>query len=328
MAPDLSLLLGTTGVITGGDILSQKLSIGGPDGRVGLLNGALNPIFGTPSGVARHGTFNEGDASATREDFYLNEGDNIAFVPEYFKQMHRQAIEKGDGTYAPAAMREHFKNRYAASRARNSQFYFMVPSAFGVMGAYYFVPGFLSNGTIGLGGVANQASINSFYGAKPKTQNHWNNPDAEYEKVPERIPEQGWYRRATPMTVAEAAAGILDIYTYAKPAIGGAGADEAFIVGPALLPNNPQALSCFIYNSLYGNLPGELFNLVDLARGIVNTISSKIAPGYKALGCEFNFPDAPGQGASYREAYIEWRNANFGNTDLMVGGPWYKNSTA
>lgn len=82
------------------------------------------------------------------------------------------------------------------------------------MGAYYFISGFLSNGIIGAGGVANEASITSFYGAKPKDSSPkaWMNPNLEYTHVPERIPEQGWYRRATPMTIPEAAAGILDVY--------------------------------------------------------------------------------------------------------------------
>lgn len=55
MGADLSTLLATGGALDGGDILSQKMSIGGPDSRVGLLNGALNGIFGTPSGISGHG---------------------------------------------------------------------------------------------------------------------------------------------------------------------------------------------------------------------------------------------------------------------------------
>jgi hypothetical protein len=214
MGADLSSLLATGGAIDGGDILSQKMSIGGPDKRVGVLNGALNSIFGTPTGIAGHGKFNEGDASATRLDFYLNNGDNIVFVPELYKQMHQQALAKGDGTYSVSAIKEHFKNRYHDSRAANPQFYFNLPSAAVVMGAYYFIPGFMSNGTIGAGGVANEASITSFYGAKPKDSSPkaWMNPNLEYTHVPERIPEQGWYRRATPMTIPEVAAGILDVY--------------------------------------------------------------------------------------------------------------------
>lgn len=57
MGADLSTLLATGGAIDGGDILSQTMSIGGPDSRVGLLNVALNGIFGTPSGISGHGKF-------------------------------------------------------------------------------------------------------------------------------------------------------------------------------------------------------------------------------------------------------------------------------
>lgn len=56
MGAELSTLLAVSGAVDGGDILSQQMSIGGPDNRVGLLNGALNSIFGTPSGIAGHGT--------------------------------------------------------------------------------------------------------------------------------------------------------------------------------------------------------------------------------------------------------------------------------
>lgn len=55
MGDDLSSLLAVGGALDGGDIVSQKMSIGGPDERVGLLNGALNDILGTPSGIAGHG---------------------------------------------------------------------------------------------------------------------------------------------------------------------------------------------------------------------------------------------------------------------------------
>ncbi|POS81345.1 hypothetical protein DHEL01_v200275 [Diaporthe helianthi] len=293
MGADLSTLLATGGAIDGGDILSQQMSIGGPDKRVGLLNGALNDIFGTPSGISGHG-----DASATRNDFYLN-GDNISFQPELFKQLHQQALARGNGTYNVAAVKEHFKTRYAASKAANSQFYFNVPSAAVVMGAYYFIPGFFSNGTIGAGGVANEASITSFYGAKPDREDAWDDPELTYTThVPERIPEVGWYRRATPMTIAEAVGGILDVYLYALPAVGGAGADQSWVVGPVDLPNNVQGLSCFLYNAIYANFPSELYNSVALLETVVNAVSGLVAPGYKALGCDVNFPDAAGSEAT------------------------------
>ncbi|KAF2747959.1 hypothetical protein M011DRAFT_493875 [Sporormia fimetaria CBS 119925] len=327
MGADLGNLLASGGAIDGGDILSTKMSIGGPDPRVGILNGALNALLGTPTGIAGHGKFNEGDASATRLDFYLNNGDNIVFQPELFKQMHQAALLKGDGTYSAEAIKYHFKNRYEASRAANKQFYFNLPSAGVVMGAYYFIPGFFSNGTLGANGIANEASITSFYGAKPKdtSPNAWKNPNLEYTHVPERIPEQGWYRRTTPMTVAEAVGGILDVYLYAKPAIGGAGADQGFVAGPALIPNNPQALSCFFYNAIYANFPSELFNTVALVSSVVNFLSSSLVPGYKALGCKVDFPQASGIGSTYRETYEKWALQYTGEAKTKaVGSGWYK----
>jgi hypothetical protein len=210
--------------------------------------------------------------------------------------MHQQALAKGNGTYSVAAIKEHFKNRYAASRGENSQFYFNVPSAAVVMGAYYFIPGFFSNGTIGAGGVANEASVTSFYGAKPVRQdpNAWLDPDLNYTYVPERIPEAGWYRRATPMTVAEAVAGILDIYLYAMPQLGGSGAGQAWVAGPVVVPTNVQGFSCFLYNAIYANFPSELYNTFTLLQSVVNFVSGLVAPGFKALGCQVNFPDASG----------------------------------
>ncbi|KAF5646412.1 apo9 cpo9 [Fusarium tjaetaba] len=325
MGADLSALLAVGGAVVGGDILSQKMSIGGPDNRVGLLNGALNKIFGKPSGIAGHGKFNEGDASATREDFYLN-GDNISFKSGLFKQMHQQALAKGDGTYNVGAIKEHFKNRYRDSKAANKQFYFNVPSAAVVMGAYYFIPGFFSNGTIGAGGIANEASITSFYGAKPKRKNAWKDKDLEYTHVPERIPEHGWYRRATPMTIPEAVGGILDVYLYAQPALGGSGADGSWVVGPLDLPTDPQGLSCFLYNAIFANFPSELFNSVKLLQSILNGVSDALVPGYKALGCKVDFPDAKGSSASKKFAAYEKKYVGPAKTKAIGSGWQYRSS--
>lgn len=233
--------------------------------------------------------------------------------------MHQQALAKGNGTYSVDAIKEHFKNRYAASKAANKQFYFNLPSAGVVMGAYYFIPGFFSNGTIGAGGVANEASITSFYGAQPDRENAWQDPELTYTHVPERIPETGWYRRATPMTILEAVGGILDVYLYALPALGGSGADQSWVVGPLDVPDNPQALSCFLYNAIYANFPAELFNTVALLASVLNSVSGLLAPGYKALGCSVNFPDATGtEWDAYVKEYVGPAKTE------AIGSGWYK----
>lgn len=195
-------------------------------------------------------------------------------------------------------MKEHFKNRYATSRAANSKFYFNFPTAGVVMGAYYFIPAFFSNGTIGAGGVANEASVTSFYGARPDRPNAWDDPNLTYTRVPERIPEVGWYRRATPMTIAEIVGAILDFYLYAKPALGGTGADQSWVAGPPTVPSNVQGLTCFLYNSIFANFPSELYTSVPLLDTVVSAVSGLIAPGYKSLGCDANLPKATGVDAS------------------------------
>jgi hypothetical protein len=78
---------------------------------------------------------------------------------------------------------KHFLPRY---------FYFFPPQAALAIGATYFIDGFFSNGTIGAGGVANEASIAAFLGAQF-------NSDSSVSYVPEQIPSQGWYRRGNPV---------------------------------------------------------------------------------------------------------------------------------
>ncbi|KAB2571670.1 hypothetical protein DBV05_g9662 [Lasiodiplodia theobromae] len=323
MAPDLTSLLAVGGDINGGGILSQKVRISGPDNSIGLVNGALNGIFGIPSCNSGHGMINEGDASATHKDFYLN-GDNISFQPTLFQQLHQPALDTGNGTYSIDAIKEHFARRYAASKAANKQFYFNVPSAAIVMGAYYFIPGFMSNGTLGAGGIAIEASVTAFYGARPDRENAWDDPELTYTHVPERIPGAGRYRRRTPMTLVEAVGGILDVYMYALPPLGGGGADDSFALGPLDLPTSVQGFSCFLYNAVYANFPAELFNVVDALADIVILISSTLAPGGFALGCEVNFSDANGTDVTSVD-WSSWSEKHVGRVkDNAVGSAWCK----
>ena len=288
----------------------------------------MKNLSGFSTLVARHvlkrfppGKFNEGDASATRQDFYLG-GDDITFQPEFFQQLHQQALLIGNGTYNFDVIKSHFKNRYAASKAANSQFYFNVPSAAVVMGAYYFIPGFFSNGTIGAGGVANEASVTSFYGAVPTRDDASDDPSLTYTHVPERIPEQGWYRRGTPMDLLEVVGAILDILLSEQPALGGAGGNDSFVLGPLDLPDNLQALSCFLYNAVYANFPSELFNVVSLLETVVNFVSSSLAPGYELLGCPIQYPDTSGL-----DVVSDWNDYSLEYTGLAkenaLGSGWY-----
>ena len=88
--------------------------------------------------------------------------------------------------------------------------------------------------------------------------------------------------------------------------------------------NNPQAFSCFLYNAIYANFPSELFNSVVLVETVINALSGLIAPGYKALGCTVNFPDATGTGVSQYDA---WSKTYVGDAKYKAtGSGWYKSA--
>ena len=106
--------------------------------------------------------------------------------------------------------------------------------------------------------------------------------------------------------------------------MGGSGADESWVLGPLDIPNNPQALSCFLYNAIYANFPAELFNSVVLLQTIVNSLSNLLAPGYKALGCKVDYPDATGAAAGQ---YDVWAKTYVGDAKYKAtGSGWYKQS--
>ncbi|KAF1831238.1 Cloroperoxidase, partial [Decorospora gaudefroyi] len=205
MGADLAAFLAGGSLVFAGDIPSMRYSIGGSDSRTNSL-GFLGAALGTQTGLSGHLRFKEGDASGTRCDFYLCDGDNHNLDPSVFKDLQNQAKTYGGGQYNVKAVTRHFANQYTNSRENNPYFYFFPPQAALVIGATYFIPGFFSNGTIGAGGVANEASIASFLGTQ------FNN-DGSVTYIPEQIPPQGWYRRAYPMFLSEGVDGIITLYT-------------------------------------------------------------------------------------------------------------------
>lgn len=139
MGADLAAVLVAGAVGLNGDIPTLRFSLGGADARTNSL-GRLGGLLGTQTGLDGHGRVNEGDASATRCDFYVCQGDNHNMKPEFFKQMLARAQENG-GQFTVHSQAVHFHNRYENSRATNPNFYFVPPSALIVIGATYFHTG-------------------------------------------------------------------------------------------------------------------------------------------------------------------------------------------
>lgn len=191
MGADLAGFLAGGSVLFAGDIPSMTYSIGGADARTNSL-GVVGGSLGTETGLSGHLRFKEGDASGTRCDFYLCNGDNHNLNPSVFLDLQSAAKTYGGGQYNVPALTHHFANQYSNSKSKNPYFYFFPQQAALSTGAIYFQAGFFSNGTIGAGGVANEASIASFDGA------YFNPSTGAVTYQPEQIPPQGWYRRGYP----------------------------------------------------------------------------------------------------------------------------------
>ncbi len=84
MGVDLGAFLSLYAVAIDGDPLSLKWSIGGPPSSGGILSG----ILGSSKGLSGSHNKYESDASATRADAYLNNGDASTLDMAHFQQLY------------------------------------------------------------------------------------------------------------------------------------------------------------------------------------------------------------------------------------------------
>ncbi|KEQ73138.1 Cloroperoxidase, partial [Aureobasidium namibiae CBS 147.97] len=257
MGADLTTFLAGGSVLFAGDIPSMRYSIGGADSRTNSA-GALGSALGTETGLSGHLRFKEGDASGTRCDFYLCDGDNHNLNGSIFLDLQDKARTYGGGQYNVKALIHHSAAQYNNSRSKNPNFYFLPPSSALTIGATYFQAGFFSNGTIGFGGVANEASIASFDGA-------YFNANGTVSYQPEQIPPQGWYRRGFPMFLSEGIDGIITMYTGIAEILG-----EPELYGGTTV----NGTICALEGTLYANFVNEFSSILSTAVGALNTVTS------------------------------------------------------
>ncbi|TQN64574.1 Aromatic peroxygenase [Colletotrichum shisoi] len=219
---------------------------------------------GGVGGLNRHSTV-EADISPNREDFYNGCGDNHHLSSRLFKQNYQQL-----------SMFSQKNNPYI--------YYFPFP----------LIVSFFSNGTYGLGGVANYESISSIIGAK------YDSKTGDFQYVPETWPAN-WYRRATPygavQTVLE---GLAAIYTR-NPVVPGAAQ-----LGTGNL--NATTLLCDVYQGINFIVPLFVPGTTEEEAAAASWALAKLEPhfGGTALGCPSSvlspnapsllFPNANGRG--------------------------------
>ncbi|KAF8912342.1 hypothetical protein CPB85DRAFT_1508999 [Mucidula mucida] len=184
MGVDLGAFLSLYAVAIDGDPLSLKWSIGGPPSSGGILSG----ILGSSKGLSGSHNKYESDASATRADAYLNNGDASTLDMAHFQQLY----DLDPGTNYDLELIKTFRSLRFDHSVQNNPYFFYAPFAGLVAShaAFFFVPEFMSNHTED-GAVLNGDVLKSFCGVSN---------DSRPLRGQERIPDN-WYRRRTPYTL-------------------------------------------------------------------------------------------------------------------------------
>ncbi|GKT95361.1 heme-thiolate peroxidase [Colletotrichum tofieldiae] len=251
MGPDLSTILGVFAVLGSGNITTESFYLGSGPGGVGGLN--------------RHSIV-EADISPNREDFYNGCGDNHHLSSRLFKQNVEIVAKSGTKQFDLTNMGTQYQQLSMFSQKNNPYLYYFPFPLIVSIGAFPFYPQFFSNGTYGLGGVANYESISSIIGAK-------------YDIRPETWPAN-WYRRATPYgTVQTLVEGLAAIYLRnpVVPAVAQLGTGNL----------NATTLLCDVYQGINSVVPLFVAGTTEQVAAASSWALSKLDPyfGNTALGC-------------------------------------------
>ncbi|PMD19253.1 Cloroperoxidase [Hyaloscypha hepaticicola] len=251
MGYDLANFLATVSIIVAdGDIVTKKVSIGCD----ATTRTSINPLLtGSEPGLDGHNKF-EGDASLTRDDYFLGKGDNFNFNGTLFGMMS----DTTGGTFDLNGLGEYRYQRYVQSRQENPNFYFGPLGTF-QYGAASFVYELMPSGSDNY--VPTLENTASFFGAQQQSDGTWTH-------VPDRIPEN-WTNRVTPYSLLDVTAQILEMYLKHPVGFGGnvngafVGLDfPPYIQGGNILAATPADFACLLYQLVTGQIPSSLNGVI------------------------------------------------------------------
>jgi hypothetical protein len=291
MGTDLAAVLATFAVLADGDLVTESFYLGAGPNNVGGLN--------------RHSTV-EADVSPMREDYYTGCGDNHHVSSRLMKQNVALAAASSKQFDMQVMAQQYALNADFSKKYNPFIYAFPFPQIVS-LGAFAFYPQFFSNGTYGLGGVANYESISNIIGAKLDKKT------GEFEYVPEQWPEN-WYRRSVPYgAVGAIADAFLNIYP-----------SNIIVPGASQLgtPNlNVTNLLCDVFQGIRSITPLIIAGSEKDAATAVSWAIAKLDPyfGVGALGCpssvlspdenDFLYPSAGKTGGPLAEPSAQAKRA-------------------
>ncbi|GAA5848950.1 hypothetical protein JCM9279_004674 [Rhodotorula babjevae] len=276
MAADLSGVLNLIAVAFGGNLETTTFSIGGEDERTYSASGIGSKAAGRQFGLDAHSRC-EGDASAFRRDYFLNDGDNHSQHPDRFRRWIEHA-KNNNGEFNIQSANQLWAENAKESLEKNDRLYFQAYTIIVILGEYPFLSEFFSNGTYGAGGVSNLESMAPLLGFKV-------NDDGSICSQPERFPDN-WYRRSTPYGVLN---GLV-------PGLVGTYAQYPLLPNPlsaVLKGGQVNQIGCAIYQGLTSGIPASLLlSTTDGVSSALTNLQNKLIPGLPNLfGCDISQND-------------------------------------
>ncbi|RMZ69414.1 heme-thiolate peroxidase aromatic peroxygenase like [Pyrenophora seminiperda CCB06] len=277
---DLAVLLAVLGIEAGGDVVTGKLSIGcDATSRTALL-----PLLGRQRGLNDHNKF-ESDASLTRNDYFLANGDNYSFNGTLFANMKKVADRVSGGNFDRNTLAAYRAQRYDESLQQNSNFFFG-PLSLLLYGASSFLYELFPS--YGPEGTADLETMKYFFGAVEDSS-----AEGGWRHVPERIPPN-WFSRRQSYFNVDVTAEILAQYVKYPRFFGGnvgknnfAASSTPFdIIKNGKLPDTAtRDLLCFFYQAATSNVPSMLSSVTDTAAALLDFALKKLNPVFKNTGC-------------------------------------------
>ncbi|KAH9881315.1 hypothetical protein IAQ61_000038 [Plenodomus lingam] len=278
---DLAVLLAVLGIEAGGDVVTGKLSIGcDATSRTALL-----PILGRQPGLNTRLKF-EADSSLTRDDYFLNNGDNYSFNGTLFASMKSVADRVSGGKFDLNALAAYRSQRYDESVATNDNFFFG-PFSVLLYGAASFLYELFPS--YGPEGVADLATMKSFFGAVEDLS-----APGGWRHVAEQIPSN-WFNRRSPYSHVNVTTQTLAMYAQYPKLFGGNVGKKNFnalpgaigILADGKLPTEATEsdLLCLLYQLGTGVVPASLSTVTDITGSLLNFGVAKLNPVFRNVGC-------------------------------------------
>ena len=239
MGADLAAGLAVLAIILEGDPIAGTWSIGGP-----YLDPILDALGEEPQGISYSHNNYEGDSSVTRQDAYLNHGDDASLILSRFEKFYNSAE-----SFTLANLRGQLAMNQQYSIANNPNYFSgQFSGVLVVPAAHNFIINFFSNHSAEQpNGYLDRNMLKQFFGVSGQPGSFVVHQGAE------RIPEN-WYRRPL-SNPYDLAAAIGDVATgYQED-------PSTFKLG-----GNTNGVNSFVGVDV-GNLTGGVFNAQNLFEG-------------------------------------------------------------